>query len=542
VLGTRGGIDAWAGAVLVARAPRRAPWATAARRIALGTCVLAGVGCGGLSNAGRSGPDASLPSGADADDDLVGADGSADAGGPPCFGTGPCPGDAAAPACSAISPLDCYVNTHCPNGGQTTIVGTVYDPAGRNPIANAVVYVPEDVNHLPPLATGTSTCVTCATTVSDYVTFAFTDAAGRFTLEGVPTGVNVPIVIQQGKWRRAMAVPKVADCGTTTLASSGDAQVRFPRNRSEGSLPQMALLTGGCDNVACLLTRIGVDPSEFTAPGAGGRVDVYQGLGATGTGAALSNGIAGDCTTAACPLWSSKQALEAYDDLFLGCECSEHDETKPASSLQAMHDWLGEGGWVFATHSQTTWFKNGPADVQSVAHWTSGPASGAAGPFTVNPTSPEGMSLGTWLGNLGAYSSGLLPIDPADVSTSVTTVAPTAIAWINDVSTAVDGGGALSGNVKAFSAETPVIPVDAGQFGLGCGAINVTDIHPGGGQAMQDVNADGSSSPASVPAACPAGPLSAAEEAFEYLLFNRSICVATKLEPPPPPPPGPDGG
>jgi hypothetical protein len=431
------------------------------------------------------------------------------------------------------------VNTSCPNGGSTKISGTVYDPLGRNPLANIAVYVPNEVGPLPPIVTGTSSCPQCDTSIGDYVAFTFTDDAGHFILSGVPTGNNVPLVIQIGKWRREITVPRVADCTETQLPTTGTGQARLPRNRNEGDLPQMALLTGGCDNMACFLYRVGVDASEFGAPGAGKRVDVYQGLGATGKGPALSGGVAGDCTTAACPLWSSKRALEAYDEVFLGCECDEHNETKPAGSLLAMHDWLGEGGRVFATHSQATWFKNGPADIQSIADWTSGASSGVPGPFTVNDSFLGGMNLKTWLTNVGAADdSGVVAVAAADVSTSVTTVAPRTLAWIHDTSTAPDGGSASMGNVKMFSAGTPVVAADAGPTSY-CGSINVTDIHPGGGQALPDVSSDASSAPASVPAACDSSPLSPGEKALEYLLFDQSACLRPSSKPPPPPP---DGG
>ena len=429
------------------------------------------------------------------------------------------------------------MNQHCPNGGATRISGTVFDPAGRNPLANIAVYIPEHPQTLEPIALGTSSCSTCETSIGDYVVGAFTDDAGHFVLAGVPTGHNVPLVIRVGKWRRQITVPIVTDCGMTEIPSSGTGQARLPRNRNEGDLPQMALLTGGWDNMACFLYRVGVDSAEFAAPGAGKRVDVYQGLGATGTGAALSNGVAGDCTTAACPLWSSKQALEAYDEVFLGCECDAHDETKPAASLQAMHDWLDEGGKVFATHSQTTWFRNGPADIRSIADWTNGPASGAAGPFIVNDSFFGGMNLKAWLSGVGAAdASGAVAVAAADVSTSVTgVVASNTLAWINDSSTAVDGGSAQTGNVKMFSAGTPADAMPAAY----CGKINVTDIHPGGGQALPDVSSDGSSAPASVPAACDSSPLSPGEKALEYLLFDQSACFRSMVHPPPPPP---DGG
>jgi hypothetical protein len=307
-------------------------------------------------------------------------------------------------------------------------------------------------------------------------------------------------------------------------------------------MPQMALLTGGCDNFACFLRSVGVDAAEFSAPHAGGRVDVYQGLGAAGSAAALSGGTAGDCTTAACPLWSSKQSLEAYDAVFLGCECDENNQTKPAASLLAMHDWLGEGGEAFATHSQATWFKNGPADFQATANWTTGPASGATGPFAVDETYSNGVTFQQWLVNVGAATAnGTVPLTPADVSTSVTSTGPMTTEWINDTSTAPEGGSALSGNVKALSFFTPI--VDAGAGASYCGKVYFTDIHAGGGQALEDTNADGSGSPAAVPGACDGGPMTAEEKALEFLFFDKNaVCTGDTMPPPPPPCPTSDGG
>jgi hypothetical protein len=310
----------------------------------------------------------------------------------------------------------------------------------------------------------------------------------------------------------------------------------------------MAVLTGGCDDIACFLTNVGIDESEFTSPHAGGRVDVYQGLGATGPAAALSNGVAGDCTTDACPLWNSRQSLEAYDDVLLGCECDEHNETKPPASLLALHDWIAEGGNVFATHSQTTWFKNGPADFQSIASWVNGPASGATGPFAIDTADARGQLLASWLTTVGAADpNGIISLDPAAVSTSVTTVAANATAWVYDRGTAADASAPQSGsdasappsgNVKAFS----VFPTSASPEGgvvSQCwpGIINVTDIHTGSGLASQDAGADASSVPASVPGACSTRPLTAGEKLLEYELFDSTrTCIEGQTKPPPPPP------
>jgi len=507
----------------------------------LAAVSVAGTSCGRSSGAsvgpdGSAGSDASSGSSSRSEASLASdAPSDGDAG----IATTALPCDSDAAACSPYAGLECAVNNHCPDGGTTTVSGTVYDPAGRNPLWNAIVYVPRDPASVAPIVTGTSSCQSCDVSIVDSVTAAVTDAGGSFTLERVPTGDNIPLVIQLGKWRRQVRVPHVADCADTAVPAELS---RLPRNRTEGDMPQMALLTGGCDNFACFLRSVGVDAAEFSVPHAGGRVDVYQGLGATGSAAPLSGGTAGDCTTGACPLWSNKQSLESYDAVFLSCECAENNQTKPPSSLLAMHDWVSEGGAIFATHSQATWFKHGPADFQGIASWTDGPASGATGPFAVDGTFPTGMIFRQWLANVGAAdANGFVTLDPADVSTSVTAVGPMTTEWIDDTSTAQQGGSALSGGVKAFSFVAPI--VDAGQSYNHCGKAYFTDIHAGGGQAMEDTSADGPGSPGPVPGICTGGPMTAEEKALEFLLFeNDTVCFGDSEPPPPPPCPAADGG
>ncbi len=101
----------------------------------------------------------------------------------------------------------------------------------------------------------------------------------------------------------------------------------------------MALVTGGTDNLGCFLKGVGLDPSEYSAPHAGGRLDIYQGLGggrgARGGGIGApglsSGGTAGNCTSdnPAC-VWNSKANLEAYDIVLLACEGDTYD---PAESM-----------------------------------------------------------------------------------------------------------------------------------------------------------------------------------------------------------------
>ena len=88
------------------------------------------------------------------------------------------------------------------------------------------------------------------------------------------------------------------------------------------------------------------------------------------------------------PLWATKSALEYYDIVILACEGGEANQTKPTAAKQAMHDWLNEGGKVFATHFHYTWFKNSPAaDFQNVATWL-GSSAGTGAPRVPQTTRP----------------------------------------------------------------------------------------------------------------------------------------------------------
>ena len=167
----------------------------------------------------------------------------------------------------------CIVKTNqcvaqCPNGTRTSVSGTVYDPAGKNPLYGIVVYIPS----VPPgpLPAGAG-CYSCSSLYQSGmpIAYAVTDASGKFTLSGVPDGGNIPLVVQVGKWRMQYTLPSVSKC-TDNLATmaTGGAVLRLPRNHAEGDIPNIAIATGGADSLECLLRRIGVDAAEY-GPGAG---------------------------------------------------------------------------------------------------------------------------------------------------------------------------------------------------------------------------------------------------------------------------------
>jgi hypothetical protein len=428
--------------------------------------------------------------------------------------------------------LGCLV----PAGCTTSVSGTVYDPAGVNPLYNAFVYIPQDPKGtLPPIKSGTNTCNTCDVSIGDYVAATASGPDGRFTLTNVPATTHVPLVVQIGKWRREVFLDQVNACTNNGL--SGSLYTRLPAKKSEGDIPQMALVTGAADNLGCLMVAIGLDPSEYTAPHGGGRLDIYKGLGGGGGAPGLSNGMtAGDCTTdhPAC-VWNSKTNLEAYDILLLGCEGDTFDPAessqaatnKTPSSKQALHDWLDEGGKVFATHFHYTWFKNSPApDFQGTANWLGNSPSSDQGTYTVDTTFPKGMAFSQWLSNVGATSNGALTL--TSVAESVAAVNGATQRWI--FSPNADPQSGKTNDTKYMSILTPVggIPVlaDAGPSKEYCGKAVFSDFHAGGQPT------------GNIPASCAANQLNGQLKALEFLFFDLSACVANDgLAPPPPPQP-----
>jgi hypothetical protein len=429
--------------------------------------------------------------------------------------------------------LGCYVQAGC----TTSLSGFVYDPAGNNPLYDAIVFVPNDPQGaVPAITPGAKTCGGCGAPIGSYVAATTTDSTGHFSLTGVPATTDVPFVVQIGKWRREVVLDSVIACQDNAVPASSS---RLPRTHLEGDMPQLALLTGGCDDMACFLTGIGIDPSEFTAPHAGGRVDVYQGVGELGGSgaAALSNGTAGNCTTDTCPLWQSKASFEYYDVALFSCECGEQTNTNETTAAYGyLSQWLNEGGKLLASHFQYTWFNNTTGGFQDVATWLGSSIAGSAeGPFVINDpmTFPKGVTYAEWLQSVGAIATVGPPASIAldNVATSVSSVnAQTTQDWIYE--TGGDGG---MGDVKYLSFDTPLggLPAaaDAGASTTKnyCGKAVFTDLHAGGSLLAQY-------NP--VPSSCPKDTkLTAQQAAIEFLFFDLSGCVSDDSEAPPPPPP-----
>ncbi|CAN5460828.1 hypothetical protein BH09MYX1_BH09MYX1_50030 [soil metagenome] len=421
--------------------------------------------------------------------------------------------DGATPSdAGACKNLQCQV-AKC-DAGSTTITGTVYDPAGKNPLYGATVFVPNEP--LPVFTNGVS-ADQCGSNTAVAVTTTTTGPDGKFTLTGVPSGANVPLVIQIGRWRRQVTLPTITSCTTTAVAA---ALTHLPAKKAEGDMPEIAIATGSADPFECLLVKMGIDKTEFgngtdltsdygTAP----RVHVYQ-----------DNGAKVSLTTpAATSLYSSLPRWKDYNLVMLPCEGYEDD--KPNAYDQNLVDYTGVGGRVFATHFGYSWMRSGVAPFKTIVNWQDpNNQYNITDPVTgyVDSSFPKGLAFQQWLVNVGASATaGKLTINESRWNVLSTT--SNAQQWIygwstNKVKNAPD-------TVQQFTFNTPVGQPPANQVGR----VAYTNYHVSAAAVCD--------SSKNFPDRCCTGNLSAQEKALEFLFMDVSSCVQPDVPPPPPIPP-----
>lgn len=453
-----------------------------------------GCNCGGVPLGGVCANDAECQSG------VCGADkrcasaggGGGDAGG----ADGGDGGTGVLPDGGLCEGLQCQVVT-CPSGGSTTVTGKVYDPAGNVPLYNAVVFVPNK-----PLAAFTAgpSCAGCNALISGApVALAITGPDGAFTLTNVPSGANIPLVVQVGKWRRQVTLPSVTACQANPLI---DANItRLPRNKSEGDLPQIAISTGNADAFECLLKKIGISDSEVTVPTGDGRVHFYQ-----ENGLDLSGGAPAGST-----LWTTGATLKAYDVVILPCEGAANAKTPAAvANLVA---YANSGGRVFATHYSYVWTRVG---WPQAADWRPKLPDLYNQTFnvTVDQSFPKGQAFAQWLSNVGASTTpGTLGVEES--RHDVVAVRPGSTRWLYGTVPA----SSPPESVQHLTYNTPFSAVSTlpdGGAVPACGRVVYSDFH---------VTAGAKSGGNTFPTACVAGAMTGQEKALEFMLFDLSACV-----------------
>ncbi len=460
-----------------------------------GTCGQQSDGCGGLT------PNCSTCT----------APAFCGGGGPNLCGTG-----------SSCINLQCKQVT-CPTG-TTSISGTVYDPAGNLPLPNVYVYVP---NGTPAAFTDGATCDKCGSALSGLpLVTTLTDATGKFTLGNMPVGIDIPVVVQIGKWRRQFKVT-TSQCGNVAVPKS---LTRLPRNKSEGDIPKIALATGGFDALECLLRKIGIDDSEFTNPTGAGRVNLFQGQPSVGSNKAIGKydaALGGANFPSATTLWANLASLQKYDVTLLGCEGNTFSSTKPASALKAMYDYLNVGGRVFASHYHHYWVSantngTGSGAWNTLASWLY-PSPGMLS-STLSPTIPEkvvmsfpkGNLLANWLVTVGASSTaGNLSV--FDTKHSINTFDQSRVLeWIYAENTQYPIGNNIPHAPQYITFNTPVGIAPANQ----CGRFIFSDIHVSSGDKGN-----------SFPSECKSTTMSPQEKALAFMFFDLASVVCDESQP-----------
>ncbi len=393
----------------------------------------------------------------------------------------------------------------CPAGSDTTVSGTVYAPNGKLPLYNVIVYVP---NLKPlPLTKGV-TCDKCGALASgDPITTAISNHKGEFTLKNVPVGTNIPLVIQLGKWRRQVTIPTVTECVNTKITDPN--KTRLPKNKSEGDMPKIAITVGGCDRLACMLPKVGIDASEFGVDGSAANVHFYA-PGGSGQGPAGMK----DART----LWSNAAKLKEYDLAVFSCECSERPDTKDAASFAAVNEYLNAGGRIFTTDFQYLWYKNSPdAAMRSVMPIPGGAPSGV-NPVDLVTSFPKGKALADWL----TYVDPKVPYGKVQCDYVFGNFSPADPAKAQVWGNSAGSFGAPSGiNPRFVTINTPVgKPVESQ-----CGKAVHLDAHI---NQTDQINT-------TFPSGCTSA-IKAGEEAFAFFFFDLSSCIQKEGDPPAPPP------
>jgi hypothetical protein len=465
---------------------------------------------GGGGTAGSAGSDAGGEGGmtGSAGSDAGGESGTAGSG-----ATGPCRGlECDQTTCTRG---DC-TQVPCSTGTSTTVSGTVYDPAGKVPLYNAIVYVPN--NPVPPMVEGAS-CTRCDSIDLGSVTETLTGPDGRFVVPDMPVGSDVPLVIQVGKWRRQITIPSVPRCVDTALTDVE--QTSLPSNKTEGDIPRMALTTGGADSFECLLLRMGVEATEFTAAGEDGRIHLYAGTN-SGMYVATTTLDSGTTLRPADELWTDLEALSAYDTVILSCEGDSNENTRPPTARQAIFDYTAIGGRVLASHWHHRWISQGPDPMPDVATFDDRENPENPTIATINTVFPKGQALAEWLVNVGASTTQgeMLAIDSRDNVQAVNPMYSTE--WLR----AINANTSSTPTILNFSFNTPLtVPAN-----MQCGRVAHTGLHV---LVPLDMTQDSPGFP--FPSHCQQRDLTPQEKFLEFMLFDVSSCILEDSRAPEPP-------
>ncbi len=446
--------------------------------------------------------------------------------------------------------LQCNVAVSCTPGNETRITGVVRDPAGQNPVYNALVYIPNSPTSPLPLIPDGAFPDTCggAGTLPPSVAYAFTKPDGSFTMTNVPNGVPMRIVIQTGKWRRDFMYTIPTACTATSFEATPALKdlMRLPRTHQrptskgvaasitgEGHLPKIAIVTGNADgSMPCMIKRMGVDLSEFgNYNQAGGtpipyierRMHLYRGNGNT---AAFNTPPRGELLSNTGVNTTNPARVRGYDIALLPCNGGAEYNGTTLAERQSLIDYANVGGRVETSHWGREWVEHAPAASQwpaTVGGWSGG-SGGSNGYPAKPPTNPNGLAFEQWLIASGAITgNGLTGPRYLVMSGAISGIpwvnAATARLWVYGSGTQVNFPSAQPPpssptNPQMVTDYTFDTPIGAGPK---YGRVMFANMH---------LTAPSGSGTGVFPGICNASPtLSPQEKAMEFLLNDLGACV-----------------
>lgn len=398
----------------------------------------------------------------------------------------------------------------CTTGQETRLTGKVYAPNGTDPIYNAVVYVPNTT--LPTIPSGPS-CDRCQDEdLGQPIAAAISAPDGTFELRNVPAGVDFPLVVKIGKWRRVVTIPAVPRCTSRALVAD---QTRLPKSMTDATpenvgylnIPHFAVVSGSIDAMECVVREMGVVDSEFTHPTGGGRIHIYYGNGGyLGTTTTTPGGTRADLFA---KKTDGKYRIYDYDIAVFDCEASPYEYKDFDPILLA---WANAGGRVFASHYAYAYLHDN-GDFANSAVW--GGSGGYESTGAVDLTTERGQAFNTWLGATGSwhptYGSGFVfdtagdgyvqdvrPGSDRVVFTDPLVLSPTGATIFN-----------YSKSIVQYGFNTP-FGADADHI---CGRVAYSAFH---------VSASGSGQ---FPSYCLAGAMTTREKILMFALFDLASCV-----------------
>lgn len=215
-----------------------------------------------------------------------------------------------------------------------TITGTVLAQNGLDPIAGALVYVPQDGD-----ATGSEDETDDGTAPDDpHFAYAYSQANGAFTLNNVPLGPQLVIIIK-GAFHKLANLTVAA--GTNTLTA---AQTTLPTGGGGGgAAPNIAVVTGNYDNIENVLAKMGlgeVDAGGMLVPGSE-HFTLIDG----------NNSLADTTEHPNFDVFFATAAnLDAFDVIFINCGNNHEDWFfSTPSAIAALKNWVEAGGRLYCS-------------------------------------------------------------------------------------------------------------------------------------------------------------------------------------------------